>query len=176
MRGKGIYLFLGVAVTLSGCVSKRTLPPAPIGTAGDTTAGAEGEGGFADGTDAASKMLQRDLSIAAGSDRVLFALDAHTLSATAQQTLARQVAWLRQHPEVSFTIEGHCDERGTREYNLALGDRRAKAAADYIVAQGISIARIRTISYGKERPEALGSDEESYGQNRRAISIVVRAN
>lgn len=175
MRYKSTYLLAAVAVVLSGCASKRTLPPAPVGTPGEATSGARGDSDFGDGTDAAMATLQRDLAAAAGTDRVLFPIDAYTLSATSQQTLLRQVAWLRQHPEVSFTIEGHCDERGTREYNLALGDRRAKAAADYIIAQGISIDRIRTLSYGKERPEALGSDEESYGQNRRAVSIVVRA-
>ena len=117
--------------------------------------------------------LQADLVDAAGSDRVLFAYDSFTLSAEARETLVRQAAWLRQHPDVGFSIEGHCDERGTREYNLALGDRRARAAATLLAAEGIDPSRIRTISYGKERPEALGSDDGSYATNRRAVSIVI---
>ena len=176
MRGIGVHLLLAVAVALAGCATKRPLPPAPLGSPGEAASSTGEDGQFGEGTDAATAALQLDLASAAGSDRVLFALDAHDLSPTARQTLLRQAAWLRQHPEVSFTIEGHCDERGTREYNLALGDRRAKSASDFLVAQGISASRIRTISYGKERPEALGSDDGSYAQNRRAVSIVVRAN
>ena len=86
--------------------------------------------------------------------------------------LERQAFWLRQYPTVAVTIEGHADERGTREYNLALGERRASAARDYLVSLGINAGRISTISYGEERPIAVGSNEEAWAQNRVAISVV----
>ena len=90
----------------------------------------------------------------------------------AQQILARQADWLRRYPNVTVTIEGHCDERGTREYNLALGERRAQAVKNVLVAMGIPASRISTISYGKERPAVVGSSEEAYAQNRRAVTTV----
>jgi peptidoglycan-associated lipoprotein len=120
-----------------------------------------------------SGLSQADLIAAAGADRVLFALDSYSLSAEAEAVLARQVAWLKAHPQVGFTIEGHCDERGTREYNLALGDRRANAVASFMSANGISPERLRSLSYGKERPEVTGSDDVAYAQNRRAVSVVI---
>lgn len=175
MRNKFLIVALLFPISAAGCAGKKKLPPASVGTSGEAPSIYDEVGEYGTGTDAATAALQRDLAASAGSDRVLFALDSHGLSAAAQQTLVRQVAWLRQHPEVSFTVEGHCDERGTREYNLALGERRAKAAADFLIAQGIAPSRIRTISYGKERPDSLGSDEQSYAANRRAVSIVVRA-
>lgn len=104
-------------------------------------------------------------------DRVFFALDSSELSSTAQDTLAKQAAWLKAYPAVNITVEGHCDERGTREYNLALGERRANAAKNYLVSQGISAGRVSTISYGKEKPVALGSNEEAWAQNRRGVSV-----
>lgn len=104
-------------------------------------------------------------------DRVYFDTDSSSLSTTAQDTLAKQAAWLRAYPSVNITVEGHADERGTREYNLALGDRRANAAKNYLVSQGVSAGRVNTISYGKERPVALGSNEEAWAQNRRAVAV-----
>jgi peptidoglycan-associated lipoprotein len=114
---------------------------------------------------------QQDLEASAG-DRVFFAFDRADISPEARQILARQADWLRRYPNVTVTIEGHCDERGTREYNLALGERRAQAAKNVLVASGISASRISTISYGKERPAVVGSSEESYAQNRRAVTVV----
>ena len=108
----------------------------------------------------------------AGTDTVLFATDASDVDAEAQAILTRQAAWLAKFPNVSVTIEGHCDERGTREYNLALGDRRANAAKNFLVNAGVSAARLSVISYGKERPAAAGSDEASWAQNRRAVTVV----
>ena len=105
-------------------------------------------------------------------DRVFFDYDKSTLRTDGRATLEKQAAWLKQYPTVSVTVEGHCDERGTREYNLALGERRANAAKDYLVALGIPANRIRTISYGKERPVAMGSNEQAYGQNRRGVTVV----
>jgi peptidoglycan-associated lipoprotein len=104
-------------------------------------------------------------------DRVFFAFDKSDLSADSRRTLERQAAWLKQWSNQRLTIEGHCDERGTREYNLALGERRANAAKDYLVAQGISASRLSTISYGKERPVVLGSNEAAWAQNRRGVSV-----
>lgn len=105
-------------------------------------------------------------------DRVFFAFDQSTLTTEERTVLERQAFWLRQYPTVAVTIEGHADERGTREYNLALGERRASAARDYLVSLGINASRISTISYGEERPIAVGSNEEAWAQNRVAISVV----
>lgn len=104
---------------------------------------------------------------------MLFALDSYELDSTAQATLDAQAAWLAQYPQVMITIEGHADERGTREYNLALGDRRANAAKNYLAGRGVAASRITTISYGKERPAVQGSNEEAWAQNRRAVTVLV---
>lgn len=114
---------------------------------------------------------QEDLVINVG-DRVFFDFDKAVLMPAAQRTLERQAAWLRQNPSVTISIEGHCDERGTREYNLALGERRATSAKNFLVALGINPGRISTISYGKERPAALGHNEAAWSQNRRAVAVV----
>src|SRR5690606_9794785 len=105
-------------------------------------------------------------------DRVFFAFDQYDLSAEARTTLQRQAAWLNANPAVTLQIEGHCDERGTREYNLALGERRATSVKNYVVTLGVSPDRLSTISYGKERPVALGHNEAAWGQNRRSVSVV----
>ena len=108
-------------------------------------------------------------------DRVFFTTDQTDLSSTAQATLDKQAAWLNQYNKYSFTIEGHADERGTREYNFALGSRRAQAVHDYLVAKGISASRMRTISYGKERPVAVCDDISFWSQNRRAVTVLIGA-
>src|SRR6516225_6651382 len=105
-------------------------------------------------------------------DRVFFDTDQTDLSQTAQATLDKQAAWLNQYHRYSFTIEGHADERGTREYNFALGSRRAQAVHDYLVAKGVSASRMRTISYGKERPVAVCDDISCWSQNRRAVTVL----
>ncbi len=114
---------------------------------------------------------QEDLVVNVG-DRVFFDFDKSVIVAAAEKTLKRQAAWLKQFPSVSVTIEGHCDERGTREYNLALGERRATAVKNFLVALGIGSSRIATISYGKERPDALGHSEAAWSQNRRGVTVV----
>jgi len=88
--------------------------------------------------------------------------------------LQTQAQWLARYPNTRVTLEGHADERGTRDYNLALGERRANAAKNYLASLGVDSSRIQTVSYGKERPQALGSNEESWAQNRRAVTVVVR--
>jgi peptidoglycan-associated lipoprotein len=105
-------------------------------------------------------------------DRVLFGYDRSELEDSGRSTLQKQAAWLQRFPTVVLTVEGHADERGTREYNLALGARRAQAVRDYLVSLGVSGARIETISYGKERPMCVQSDEGCWAQNRRGVSTI----
>ena len=108
-------------------------------------------------------------------DRVFFETDSTELTSTGQTTLDKQAAWLNQYPRYTFTIEGHADERGTREYNFALGARRAETTKNYLIAKGVSIARIKTISYGKERPVAVCNDISCWSQNRRAVTVLAGA-
>ncbi len=119
----------------------------------------------------ATPGTQQDLVQNVG-DRVFFDTDSSALRGDARATLQRQAAWLNQYPDVQVTVEGHADERGTREYNLALGARRANSAKDYLVSLGVAPSRIQTISYGKERPVALCSDESCWSQNRRSVTVV----
>ncbi|MCY4591362.1 MAG: peptidoglycan-associated lipoprotein Pal [Alphaproteobacteria bacterium] len=105
-------------------------------------------------------------------DRVFFDYERSDISEEARLTLDRQALWLNRYTDITVVIEGHCDERGTREYNLALGERRANAVRQYLIASGIDAARIETISYGKERPVALGSDEASWALNRRGVTVI----
>jgi peptidoglycan-associated lipoprotein len=136
----------------------------PETATGNIPSGTGGPGSFAPGS-------QQDLAATAG-DRVFFAYDQSTISGEGQQILQRQAEWLKRYPRVSVTIEGHCDERGTREYNLALGERRAQGVKNVLVALGIPSGRIQTISYGKDRPIVVGSDEAGYAQNRVGITTV----
>jgi peptidoglycan-associated lipoprotein len=108
-------------------------------------------------------------------DRVFFDTDVTELSATAQATLDKQAVWLNRYGRYTFTIEGHADERGTREYNFALGARRADSVKNYLIAKGIAAARIKTISYGKERPVAVCNDISCWSQNRRAVTVLAGA-
>ena len=114
---------------------------------------------------------QEDLIVNVG-DRVFFEFDSSELTVDAQSTLDAQVAWLMQYSDTNITIEGHADERGTREYNLALGDKRAFAVYSYFAQAGIDTNRMEYISWGKERPEVIGSEETAYSQNRRSVTIV----
>ena len=103
-------------------------------------------------------------------DRVFFDFDSSSLREDGRQTLNRQAEWLKKYTNYPVTVAGHCDERGTREYNLALGERRANAARQYLVAQGVPAQRVRTTSYGKENPDPPGADEQAWAQNRRAVT------
>lgn len=105
-------------------------------------------------------------------DRVFFGFDKSDLTPEATSTLDRQAAWLKQYPAVTVTVEGHADERGTREYNLALGERRATSVKNYLTAMGVDAARVNTISYGKERPAVIGSNEAAWTQNRRGVTVI----
>lgn len=140
------------------------------GLNGDDAAGAAGAGGFgAGGVNDPSSPAYFNQVIG---DRVLFAVDQSTLSSEAQAVLAGQAQWLLSNPEFTALIEGHADEQGTREYNLALGARRASAVREYLVSQGVPDSRLRTISYGKERPIQICSTEACYSQNRRAVTVI----
>lgn len=114
-----------------------------------------------------------DFIATSGSDRVRFGYDSYDLDDEARGVLGKQAEWLARYNRVRITIEGHADERGTREYNLALGERRANAAKNFLAAQGVDTGRIGTISYGKERPEADGSDEGAWARNRRAVTVIL---
>ena len=114
---------------------------------------------------------QEDLIVNVG-DRVFFGYDSSDLDSDALELLQDQVAWLKQNSDVTVTIEGHCDERGTREYNLALGEKRAQAVKNYLIGLGIDPDRVSTISYGKERPAVVGSNDGAWAQNRRSVTIV----
>ncbi|HVJ53883.1 MAG TPA: peptidoglycan-associated lipoprotein Pal [Aliidongia sp.] len=105
-------------------------------------------------------------------DRIFFAFDKSDISGESKATLDRQAAFTKKYPQLTFTVEGHCDERGTREYNLALGERRATATKNALVALGVQGSRLQTISYGKERPAVVGSNEAAYAQNRRAVTVI----
>ncbi len=119
-----------------------------------------------------SDVPHRSLQQQRATDRIFFDTDGSTVREDGRQTLNRQAEWLKKYPNYQITIEGHCDERGTREYNLALGERRANAARQYLIAQGIPAARLKTVSYGKERPDPVGSDEAAWSRNRRAVTAL----
>jgi peptidoglycan-associated lipoprotein len=143
---------------LAGCHSAPT-------TTADT-------GGTSTGsTPSASLTPQQELTQQVG-DRVFFAFDKSDISSDAQAILGRQADFTKKYGSLTFTIEGHCDERGTREYNLALGERRATAAKNALVALGVDAGRLKTISYGKERPAVDGHNEAAWAQNRRAVTVI----
>jgi peptidoglycan-associated lipoprotein len=123
------------------------------------------------GAGAATPGSQQDFVVNVG-DRVFFTTDSSELSPQSRQTLNKQAQWLNNYGQYIFTIEGHADERGTREYNLALGARRAQAVRDYLISRGIAANRMRTISYGKERPVAVCNDISCWSQNRRAVTVL----
>ena len=162
-------ILIGAALLATAACSKKrpeVLPPPP----GEQPPAYQPPANQGDGVIPGSAA---DFKRSVTSDTVNFGLDMYDIDPTARGILDSQSDWLQRYPNVRITIEGHCDERGTREYNLALGDRRANSAKNYLVARGIAATRITTISYGKERPMALGSDEESYAQNRRAVTVVL---
>ena len=144
-------------------------------TAPDSTATTGGDGASTSSSASSSTSLAESspewFAVNVG-DRVFFGFDKYDLAGEARRTLELQAAWLKKYPQYKVVVEGHADERGTREYNLALGERRANSVKDYLIALGIDPSRIETISYGKERPVALGHDEESWAKNRRSVSVI----
>jgi len=142
---------LGLTAAVAGCASK------PGDQAGLASAGAPGS--------------QQDFVVNVG-DRVFFETDSTELTPQARATLEKQAQWLQTYNQYAFTIEGHADERGTREYNIALGARRAQTVREYLASRGVSPQRMRTISYGKERPVAVCNDISCWSQNRRAVTLL----
>ncbi len=165
MKFKLITAF-AAALLLAAC-SSDTPPETPASTGGGTTSTTT-DGSMSSSTVVPGSLTEFTQNVG---DRVFFGYDSYELTPDAQSTLERQAAWLQTYPGVTVVVEGHCDERGTREYNLALGERRAASVANYLVALGIDPNRIQTISYGKERPAVDGHDETAWSQNRRGVTV-----
>jgi peptidoglycan-associated lipoprotein len=147
-----------MSLAVAGCASKKNLP----NNAGDLGLGGAG---------AATPGSAQDFTVNVG-DRIFFDLDSSLIRGDAQQTLSKQAQWLQRYPQYSITVEGHADERGTREYNLALGQRRAAATRDFLASRGVPTNRMRTISYGNERPVAVCDADSCWSQNRRAVTVL----
>lgn len=160
------FLLAGT-LAVSACATKapKQLPPEPAGVATSNEAGAPV--GPAPGSQADFVAVMQ------GQDTIYFDTDKYNISDADAAALQSQARWLARYPGKRATIEGHCDERGTRDYNLALGERRANATKNYLVSLGVDASRLSTISYGKERPVALGSNEEAWAKNRRAVTVTI---
>ena len=157
---------LAGCIALGACASKapKQLPPEPTGVATQTD----------DGANRIIPGSQADfVQQMAGQDTIYFDTDKYNIDSVDAVALQTQAQWLMRYPAKRATVEGHADERGTRDYNLALGERRANAAKNYLVSLGVETGRVTTVSYGKERPIALGSDEESWAKNRRAVTVTI---
>lgn len=155
-----VMLALVAGLALAGCASKK----AP------NSADQLGLGSGAGGGGRATPGSPQDFTVNVG-DRIFFDVDSSSVRGDAQQTLSKQAQWLNRYSNYRITIEGHADERGTREYNLALGARRAAATRDYLIGQGVASNRLKTVSYGKERPVAVCDDISCWSQNRRAVTV-----
>ena len=166
-----IALVSALALSVAACSKKKVeeLPPAPAATAPATTPEAPPAATTGTTTVPGSRA---DFLEQAGTDTIHFGTDLYDIDAESQAILTKQAAWLTKYPNTAATIEGHADERGTREYNLALGDRRANSARDYLQSRGVPATRMQTISWGKERPAVDGHDESAWAQNRRAVTVV----
>jgi peptidoglycan-associated lipoprotein len=165
-------ILLASTALVAGCGKKKVeqLPPVAEGTEGEAqTDPNAGAGQIVPGS-------QEDFLANVGQygDRIFFDTDRFNVDTEDQTTLQRQAQWLARYPNTRITVEGHADERGTRDYNLALGERRANSAKNYLTSVGVDASRIQTVSYGKERPQAVGSDEQSWAQNRRAVTVTVQ--
>ena len=154
---KNSFLVILVSLAVSACASKTKTTSADMG--------GQMQGDVYTGQDTVEYLAK------GVPDRVFFATNESILTTKSRDTLRKQAAWLRENPSVNIVVEGHADERGTREYNLALGERRANAAKDYLMTYGISADRISVISYGKERPVDSGSNPLSWSKNRRSVSV-----
>ena len=176
-RSVSLALMMTVALGATACSHHKEGEAGNVQVQqGDGTTGAgsgvTGAGaGMGGDTGSATPGSQQDLVINVG-DRIFFAYDSHDVAPEGQATLQKQADWLKKYPNVNVQISGDCDERGTREYNLALGERRAAAAKNYLVSLGVPASRITTISYGKEKPAVTGSSPEAWAQNRRAVTEV----
>lgn len=157
---------IATLIAVGACAKKppKELPPPPVDESATTTPST---------TTGVTPGSQADFVASVASDRIFFDLDQSEVDSADQSTLQSQATWLAKYPDKRITVEGHADERGTREYNLALGERRANATKNALAGLGVNAARITTISYGKERPDAVGSDEDAYARNRRAVTVTV---
>ena len=160
---KNLFIILLAGFFLASCAATNTEQGGNVDAASSSASSSSG-GEITAGT-------QEDLIVNVG-DRVFFEFDSSELTVDAQATLDAQAAWLMQYPDTNITVEGHADERGTREYNLALGDKRAFSVYSYLAQAGIDTNRMEYVSWGKERPEVIGSDETAYSQNRRGVTLV----
>lgn len=158
---------LAGTLTLAACGTKapKQLPPEPSGVATTDDTGA--------GTRVVPGSQADFVQVMQGQDTIYFDTDRYDIDSADAAALRSQAQWLLRYPQKRARIEGNCDERGTRDYNLALGERRANAAKNYLVSLGVDASRLTTISYGKERPVALGSDEASWAKNRRAVTVTI---
>lgn len=167
--GFKLVIALGLALSLAACSKKNSsLETAGIGAGGG--AGANGSDGLS-GSEALTPGSVAEFKTSVG-DRVFFENDQSTLTAEGREILVKQANWLQQYPDVMIQVEGHADERGTREYNISLSARRATAVRSFLISQGISEDRVATIAYGKERPAKLCEAEECWSQNRRAVTVI----
>jgi peptidoglycan-associated lipoprotein len=162
-------MLMALLVTVAACSSKKDASGSiDVSNTPSATMPADGYGAVPGGP---VPGTQQDLVVNVG-DRVFFGYDQFDLTGEGQGTLNMQADWMKKYPNVNVTIEGHCDERGTREYNLALGEKRANAVKNYLLALGVPASRINTISYGKERPAVMGSNPSAWAQNRRGVTVV----
>ena len=153
---RNIFLVLLLSLVLSACATQQKTAKIDSQLQGDVYTGTDTVKYLADGV----------------KDRVFFATNESVLTTASRDTLRKQAAWLRKNSDVTVVLEGHCDERGTREYNLALGEKRAQAVKSYLNGLGVGISSLSTISYGKERPAVIGSNDGAWSQNRRSVTIV----
>jgi peptidoglycan-associated lipoprotein len=170
---KSFFVSMAALALVTGACGKKAPPvtSGPVATDPNSTAG----NAINDNFDLVELPgMQADLVAKAGSDTVYFGTDQSDLDASSRATLSAQARWMLANPLVSGSIEGHADERGTREYNLALGERRANSARSFLIASGVPASRLTVVSWGKERPAAVGSDESAWAQNRRSVTVVVR--
>jgi len=160
-----ILTMVAAVALLAACSSNEEAGKAQTGTGSASTAKT--------GATAVVPGSQADFVANVG-DRVFFAFDKSDVSPEARQQLTAWVAFLKKYPQDNLTVEGHADERGTREYNIALGEKRANSVKEFLVAQGVQASRLKTVSYGKERPAVLGSNETAWAQNRRGVGVIAQ--
>ena len=175
---KNVFLVVIFGLIVTACATKKSVKTTTESSTTTTTKAAETQ--KADPIEKLDALMQGDVYIGSDTvgelasgvpDRVFFATNETILTTASRETLRKQAAWLRQNSDVTVVVEGHADERGTREYNLALGERRANAAKDYLMTYGVSSDRIKVLSYGKERPVDSGSNPLSWSKNRRSVTV-----
>ena len=175
---KNVFIVVIFGLIVTACATKKSVKTTTESSTTTTTKAAETQ--KADPIEKLDALMQGDVYIGSDTvgelasgvpDRVFFATNETILTTASRETLRKQAAWLRQNSDVTVVVEGHADERGTREYNLALGERRANAAKDYLMTYGVSSDRIKVLSYGKERPVDSGSNPLSWSKNRRSVTV-----